>query len=281
MESRMTKTQEAKARRVKAMVATTLSLALLATTGCTKLAARNDLNKGVQAYKAGRYEKAVEHFRKASETDPELTVAKLYLATACVAQFVPGGEGAENESMAKCAEEQYRSVLTKEPKNVLSTKGLASLYFNKKQFEEAKEMNRKAIELDPKDPENYYSVAVIDWTQSYVPRMEKRGELGLKLDEPIKDKKVCAQVKEKNEAKVQEGIEMLTKAIELRKDYDDAMAYLNLMYRERADIQCDDPAARAADLALADEWVQKTMDTKKAKAEKAKQQTGIVLDSNE
>ena len=46
------------------------------------------------------------------------------------------------------------------------------------------------------------------------------------------------------------------------------MAYMNLMYRERADIQCDDPAARAADLKTADEWVDKTMATKKAKAEK-------------
>jgi hypothetical protein len=58
------------------------------------------------------------------------------------------------------------------------------------------------------------------------------------------------------------------------------MAYLNLMYRERADIQCDDPAAREADLKLADEMVAKTMEVKKMKAEKAKQQTGIVLDTN-
>ena len=56
------------------------------------------------------------------------------------------------------------------------------------------------------------------------------------------------------------------------------MAYLNLMYRERADIQCDDPSARDADLKLADEMVEKTMAVKKMKAEKAKQQTGIVLD---
>jgi hypothetical protein len=43
---------------------------------------------------------------------------------------------------------------------------------------------------------------------------------------------------------------------------------MNLMYRERADIQCDDPAAREADLKTADDWVDKTMAVKKAKAEK-------------
>ena len=45
---------------------------------------------------------------------------------------------------------------------------------------------------------------------------------------------------------------MVRKAIELKPDYDDAMAYMNLMYRERADIQCGDPKANASDLKSAD-----------------------------
>ncbi|HUS19156.1 MAG TPA: hypothetical protein VMZ25_05865 [Terriglobales bacterium] len=255
---------------------------LLATSGCNKLRARDQLNKGVQAYKSSKFEQAVAFFQRAIELDPELTVAKLYLATACVAQFVPGGESPENTRWANCAIEEYKKVLENDKDNkntvVLGTKGLASIYFNMKKFDEAKEYNKKAIDLDPGDPENHYSVAVIDWTQSYVPRMEKRGELGLKLTDPIKDKKVCAALREQNLPRVEEGIQMLQKAIELRKDYDDAMAYLNLMYRERADIQCDDPAARDADLKLADEMVEKTMAVKKMKAEKAKEQSGIVLE---
>ena len=47
------------------------------------------------------------------------------------------------------------------------------------------------------------------------------------------------------------------------------MAYLNLLYREEADLQCDNPDARKTDLKTADDWVDKTMATKKAKAEKA------------
>jgi len=93
-----------------------------------------------------------------------------------------------------------------------------------------------------------------------------------------KDKKVCAMVREKNSANIQEGIDNINKALQLRPDYDDAMAYMNLMYRERADVQCDDKEARAADLKTADEWVDKTMATKKAKAEKQPGATGIVMD---
>ena len=51
-------------------------------------------------------------------------------------------------------------------------------------------------------------------------------------------------MKTKNTPMVEEGMQMLNKAIELRPDYDDAMAYLNLMWREKADIECGDPAAR-------------------------------------
>jgi tetratricopeptide (TPR) repeat protein len=259
---------------------------LLATSGCTKLRARDQLNKGVQAYKASKFETAIERFKTAIELDPDLNVAKLYLATACVAQYVPGGENPENVRMADCAIDEYKKVLDspEAPRTtqVLSTKGMASLYFNMKKFEDAKTFNKKAIALDPNDPENYYSVAVIDWTQSYVPRMEARQRLGLKPEDPIKDKKVCEDLKAKNQEKVDEGIQMLEKAIALRKDYDDAMAYLNLLYRERADLHCADPDARKADLKLADEMVEKTMATKKMKAEKQNEQRsgGIVLDQN-
>jgi tetratricopeptide (TPR) repeat protein len=268
----------------KISVIIAVALGLLATTGCAKLMARDELNKGVQAYKASKFESAIEHFKNAIAKDPSLAVAKLYLATACVAQYVPGGDSPENLRYADCAIQQYQNVLQEPgaPKatQVLSTKGLASLYFNMKKFDQAKEYDKKAIDLDPQDADNYYSVAVIDWTESYLPRMEARGKLALKPDDPIKDKKVCEDIKTKNEDKVKEGIDMLDKAMNLRKDYDDAMAYLNLMYRERADIQCGDADARAADLKLADDMVERAMNVKRMKAEKANEKSagGIVLD---
>src|SRR6059058_4301771 len=72
--------------------------------------------------------------------------------------------------------------------------------------------------------------------------------IGLKPDEPLKDKKVCANLKSKSCNAIQDGIDNLNRALQLRAEYDDAMAYMNLLYREKADLECDDPAARAADL---------------------------------
>jgi len=112
--------------------------------------------------------------------------------------------------------------------------------------------------------------------------MEERAKLGMKPDDslPGKDKKVCAMLRDQNTANIQEGIDNLNKALQLRPDYDDAMAYMNLMFREKADVECDDKDARAADLKTADEWVDKTMATKKAKAEKQPGAQGIVMDQS-
>lgn len=267
-------------RSLRVLVGVAVLLAMLATSGCTKLKARDQLNKGVQSYKNARYEEAIAHFQSAINYDPTLTNARLYLATAYAQQYIPGAETDENKRMANQAIDEYKRVLEADPQNIGSVKGIAYLYLQMKDFDKAKEYYRKASEIDPNDPEAYYSVAVIDWTQAYQPRMDARAKIGLKPTEALKDKKVCADIKAKNEGVVEEGIKMLDKALQLRPDYDDAMAYMNLMYRERADYECEDAAARERDLKTADEWVDKTMATKKQKLEKQGQAGGIVMDQN-
>ena len=256
------------------------ALLVLAATGCDKLRARDQLNKGVAAYKNARYEQAINNFKEAVALDGSLKNAKLYLATAYAQQYIPGVDSPENLQNATSAIEQYKSVLEQDPKNVNSIKGIAYLYLQMKKFEDAKDYYRKAIALDPNDPEAYYSVGVIDWTQAYQPRMEERAKLGLRPDEPLKDKKLCTKLRGDSETVIQDGLDNLNKALQLRQDYDDAMAYLNLLYREKADRECDMPDQRASDLKTADEWVDKTMAAKKAKAEKQTGAQGITLDQS-
>ena len=263
-----------------------VALALFSSTGCSKLRARDQLNKGVTAYKNAKYEEAIDHFQQAVALDPSLINAKMYLATAFAQQYIPGADTPDNNKMAEQAIEQYQKVLDMNPprdQKVNAAKGIAYLYLNMKKFDDAKKYYRIAGEVDPNDPEPYYSVGVIDWTACYQPRMEERAKLGMKPDENLnpknKDqKKVCEQLKAKNEPLIQEGIDSLNKAIQLRPDYDDAMAYLNLMYREKADVECDDLAARQQDLKTADHWVDQTLITKKAKAEKQPGAQGITMD---
>ncbi len=256
-------------------------LVLLSATGCDKLKARDQLNKGVQAYKNQQYEQAIDHFQQSIALDPTLLNARLYLATAYTQQYIPGVESEDNIRLAQQAIDAYKAVLEKDPKNITSVKGIGYLYLNMKKFDQAKDYYRKASELDPNDPEPHYTIGVIDWTQVYQPAMEERAKLGLKGDESLKDKKVCAQLKQENAPLIDDGMTELNKALEIRPDYDDAMAYVNLMYRRKADdTECDDPAAAQADLKNADEWVDKTMATKKAKAERQPSNNGITMDQN-
>ena len=265
-----------------------VGLALFSTVGCEKLKARDQLNKGVKAYKDNHYEQAIDHFQQAVQLDPSLINARMYLATAYVSQYIPGVDSPDNLRTADEAIKEYQRVIDMNPsreQKVNSAKGIAYLYLNEKKWDDAKKYYRMASDLDPNDPEPYYSVGVIDWTAAYQPRMEKRAALGMKPDEHLsaknKDqKKVCEELKVQNAPAIQEGIDSHNKAIQLRPDYDDAMAYMNLMYRERADVECDDESARAEDLKTADHWVDETMRVKKAKAEKAAQsQGGITMDS--
>ena len=273
---------------LRLMTLAAVALALFTSVGCDKLKARDQLNKGVKAYKDNHYEQAITHFQNAVNLDPALINARMYLATAYVSQYIPGVDSPENLQTAQNAIDEYTKVIDANPardQKVNSAKGIAYLYLNEKKWDQAKKYYRMASDLDPNDAEPYYSVGVIDWSQSYQPRMEERAKLGLKPDEHLsaknKDqKKLCEELKAKNSAVIQEGIDSLEKAIKLREDYDDAMAYMNLMYRERADVECDDEAARAADLKAADQWVDKAMQAKQARAAKAAAAQGgqITLD---
>ena len=235
-------------QRYAILTLTTTSLLLALGTGCTQLKARDRVNKGVHAFKAAKYAEAVDHFRAATEIDPEFDTARLYLATAYYQQYIPGAESAENVDMATKAKSEYSRVLEKDPKN----------------------------------KEGYYTLGVIAWTRSFSKRMEARAKLGMKPEDPgpIKDKKVREELRGELLALVNSGLDNLKKSIEVDAEYDDAMAYMNLLHRERADLQ-DTVDEYKKDVGDADTWVQKTMEVKKIKQERAAkaQPGGIVQDT--
>lgn len=237
--------------------------------------ARDELNAGVKAYREAHYESAIEHFQRAIAFDSDYCVARLYLATTLAMQYVPGVETDDNIAYAKKAMEQYQMVLTCMPSQTITAlKGMAFLKMNMKQFAEAGDLYRQALKQDEKDPELYYSVGVIDWMQAYKNSADEKAPLGLKVDEPLIHDPACAALRQRNLALVEDGIQMLTQAMQLRQDYDDAMVYTNLLYRRRADMQCDDPAAAKVDEKKADDWSIMAMQARKKKADAAKKCAG-------
>ncbi len=76
-----------------------LTVALLGLGGCDKLKARDQLNRGIQSFKAGQTDAAIENFKQAKELDPNLLMAKLYLGTAYQSSYIPGATSDENQRM--------------------------------------------------------------------------------------------------------------------------------------------------------------------------------------
>jgi len=246
--------------------------------GCSKLKARDLLNRGVQAYKDGQFDAAIEDFKQAKDLDPHLVNARLYLATAYATQYIPGAPSDDNNRVGQQAIQEFQEVLQSDPSNLSAIDGIGSLLYNiganpfdPKVLEESKSYHQKHIQLKPEDPESYYWIGVIDWTLAFKGNKDMRADYNAKAKKPVKDldpmpEALRSEFADKYGALIQEGIQNLQKAIEIRPDYDDAMAYLNLMYRQKADLETD-PAARDNDQKLADELVDKVKEIKQKKLE--------------
>jgi tetratricopeptide repeat protein len=240
-----------------------LLLLTLSLSGCNKLRARDELNKGVAAFKSSQFQAAIDHFQKAVEYDDSLLAAKLYLATAYSQLFVPGGRSEDNEKAGRKAIEEYEKVLKVDPQNVTAIGSIAAIYYNLQNFDKAKEYQRKRTELQPNDPEPHYWVGMIDWAICYKEDMQVRKDLKVAIPDKSGELPPLApgarkQLSDDNSALVAEGIQELQKSLDLKPNDENSMSYLALMYRQKADIDESD-AQREADLKTADELHQKAM----------------------
>jgi tetratricopeptide (TPR) repeat protein len=263
-----------------------ISLALLAValvcslSGCDKLRARDALNKGVAAYKNGLFDQAIEYFKQAEQYDPNLINARLYLATAYASQYIPGAPSEENVQKGQQAIAEFQKVLDVDPKNVSALDGIGSMLYNMAgptnpaKFEESKKYHMQHIQMKPDDPEPYYWIGVIDWTLAFRANGEMRNEYNkANPKKQVRDADALPpKVRQDYAAKygpiVDEGLQMLDKAIQLRPDYDDAIAYQNLLLRRKADM-VDDMKERDALEKQADALVDKVKEIKQKKAEAA------------
>ena len=243
-------------------------LVLLGTsTGCDRLKSRDQINKGVAAFKNAQYEEAVSNFQNAVKLDPTSENAKLYLATSYAYQVVPNLMTPENLTVAQKALDGFNAVLAKDPTDLTALKQVASINRNIGKFDQAKEYELKVIKAAPDDPEAYYIVGSIDWNLEHykntVPILAADGLTDDGEGNKKMTKGACAKIQAANTDLVNEALQFLSKAIDLNPNYDDAMTYLQLTYRSKANLECPNDASRKADLASADQWVQKAMGARK------------------
>jgi tetratricopeptide (TPR) repeat protein len=278
-------------RRIPTLGGALAVLIVLTGTGCTYLKSRDQLTQGINNYKNAKYGDAVENFKHAIALDPKWSTPRLYLATSYMVQWIPGAESPENIEFAKNAQAEFLKVLDQDPKEKTALASLAMIAYNQAgplpldqklaKYDEAAKWQRRRIEVDPNEKEAYYSLGVIAYAKWIPALMTARSNLRMRIEDPgpLKDKKVREELKAQYGSIVDGGIQDLQKALEIDPEYDSAMAYLNLLIRERADL-LESQEEYKQQIEIADGWLQKVMDTKKIKNERQqKSHQGVVAET--
>jgi len=277
-------------RYLKLCVVGLLAGLTLAAAGCTKLEARDQLNRGVTAFKSASFNEAIGHFQKAIELDPTLVNAKIYLATAYQSQFIPGAPTPDNMRMAQQALAEYQKVLDQDPNNANAVVGMARLNYDMGDLNQAQSDYQRALTISPSDPNAYYTLGAIAYQKTHKGILAARQAAGVTdvtaamvgKKATAATKKACKELSASDGAIIDDGITQLKKAIELRPTYDDAMTYLNLLYRDKGDLTCGDATQRAADIEIADNYAARGLAERKAAVAAANKKGagGVVVDES-
>jgi len=256
--------------------------ACLCLAGCTEINTRLAMNKGVNYFKSKEYDKAVEAFKEAIRIDPTYADAQLDLGLTYMELYEPGSEVAKDLEYADGAIQAFKKYIQlapenekgqeylvnicnlskrmqdaidffkvdydKNPQDLKKVKMMGALYRMAGDMDNAIAFSEKAAELEPTNPEAWYTIGAYYWGRSY-----NSSNLDYENRMQVIDK----------------GLAALERATSLKKDYTEAISFQSLLFREKAKYDIS-PAQAVMWRQRADETLAKAMELRnKAMAEAA------------
>jgi TonB family protein len=210
-----------------------------------KVEAQASLSSGVQAYRSGNYQAAADQFSRALQLDPDLTVAELYLGTAY--SMLAALQTSTSQEMGQKAIDAFQRALQKDPGMADAVSGLASVYQSSGDLPKAREAYLRLTKMAPQNPAAYYSVGSIDWLMT----RDRTNPL------PAADRMRV----------INEGLENVDLALALDPQYQEAMAYKNLLLRSKAEIVgLTDPMESDRLISEANTWFNRALETLKQRS---------------
>jgi tetratricopeptide (TPR) repeat protein len=232
------------------------------------------MNEGVAEFKAGHYQEAIQRFEQAVMLQPDNVNTRLYLGTAYQQLYVPGAQSPENLEAARRAESEFKRVLDLDPNNTTALSSLTALAFKSaasltyeeraRRIDEAIAWNDRVVMMDPTSKSALYWAGVLRWSNFYPAYMTARRDDGLVPGAlgPIRNSNVRVALMNEFGPSVEKAISRLREAVKIDPEYADAMSYLNLLIRERADLR-DTQDEYQRDIREADHWLDRALAAKR------------------
>jgi len=269
--------------RQRAAAAAFFLLALSLLSGCNKIKSKQETKRGNEYLKAAQYQSALAAYQEALRLDPKETKLNKHIGIAYMGLYQPGSKHPKDLEYSQKAIDHLKTyvekypddnkvleylvsmylntdryddainfyqneILKRDPKDSKAMQSVAMLYFKKGDFDNGVVWLKKRLEIEGNNPEVYYLIGVQAWDRSY--------------NFPDLDPALRAKI-------VEDGLQSLNKAVELKPDYFEAITYINLLYREKAKMETD-PAKKQEYLDTANKYLQQALEMRKAAQEKAK-----------
>jgi tetratricopeptide (TPR) repeat protein len=271
--------------RPRAAVAVLCLLTVGALTGCDKIKSKQEIKAGNEFLKASQYQSALAAYEEAMRLDPGEKRLNKHIGLAYMGLYQPGSKHPKDLEYAQKAIDHLKTyieaypddrkareylismylnaerfddainfyqndLLKRDPKDSKAMQSLAMLYFKKGDFDNGVSWLKKRLEVEGNNPEVYYLIGVQAWDRSY--------------NFPDLDPALRAKI-------VDEGLDALNKAVQMKPDYFEAVSYINLLYREKAKMESD-PAKKQEYVDTANKYLQQALEMRKQAQEKAKSQ---------
>jgi len=267
-------------------------LAAVSSAGCgmvNSIRAKNQLNEGARAYKAGKFAEAQQHFEESLRLNPEQRNAKFFIARSIHAQYRPGVEAPENVEKAHRAIAAYQEVLKADQGNDEAYNAVIYLFGQLKDEQQARQWLTARAEMgsipEAKRSQAYTLMASKEWSCSYTITEQKDNKQTV-----MKEGRAIIQYKKPKEQAdfdkamkcVNDGMALAERAVALDPNSEQAWSYkTNLLLElvklaemegnndKKAEYQKQAAAAQQKTSQLSEENKRKKEEEEKAKAAKS------------
>ena len=272
--------------RKRAATTAILLLAALAFPGCNKLKSKQEIKRGNDFLKAAQYQPALAAYQEALRLDPGETKLHKHIGIAYMGMYQPGSKHPKDLEFAQKAIDNLKQYVAAYPDDTKSLEYLVSMYLNTERFDDAINFYQtELLKRNPKDAKAMQSLAMlyfkkgdfengVKWLKArlnVVTSNDEKAEvyylIGVQAWDrsynfPDIDPALRTQI-------VDEGMDALNKAVQMKPDYFEAISYINLLYREKAKMEVD-PAKKQEYTDQANKYLQQALEMRKAAQEKAK-----------